>query len=151
MLDGRGVLSYWPMIDAEADSVCWLDGDRLAVVTGEHGGEPDEDDEDDDLELGQHQLGVWSFPTGKWLHRHDLPGPIGTILACGEKILALYGHPRLFDIRTGELVSQWPELAMSRREGSYGVNEPTPVAAVHPDGTRVALAVPRGIAVIRVT
>lgn len=150
VLDGRGLLSHRPMIDAEADSVCWLDGDRLAVVTGEHGGDPD-DDEDDDMELGRHQLGVWSFPTGRWLYRHDLPGPIGTVLACGEAVLALYGHPRLFDIRTGGLVAEWPELAMPRREGSYGVTHvPTPVAAVHPDGTRVALAVEKGIAVIRI-
>lgn len=147
VLDGRGVVPHWPLIDAEADAVCWLDGDRLAVVTGEQGGEPD----DDDMELGRHQLGVWSFPTGTWLHRHALPGPIGTILACGEAVLALYGHPRLFDIRTGELVAQWPELAMPLREGSYGVTHiPTPVAAVHPDGTRVALAVKEGIAVIRI-
>lgn len=151
-LDGRGVLSHWPMIDAEAASVCWLDDDRLAVATGAHGGELEEDGQaDEDMELGQHQLGVWSFPTGKWQYRHDLPGPLGTTVACGEAVLALYGHPRLFDIRTGELVAQWPELPMPRREGSYGgTKEPTPVAAVHPDGTRVALAVPRGIAVIRV-
>lgn len=153
VLDGRGLLTHWPMIDAEADSVCWLDGDRLAVATGAHGGEPEEDGEvDEDMELGQHQLGVWSFATGKWLYRHDLPGPIGTVVACGEKVLALYGHPRLFDVRTGELLAQWPELVTSRREGSYALaHEPTPVAAVHPDGTRVALAVARGIAVIRVT
>lgn len=151
VLDGRGLLTYWPFIDAEADSGCWLDGDRLALVTGDIGGEPDdEDDEDEDIELGPHQLGVWSCSLGKWLYRNDLPGPIGTILGCGESVLALYGHPRLFDIRTGALVAQWPELVLPRRQGSYGVtHKPSPVAAVHPDGTRVALALSGGIAVVR--
>ncbi|MET4927077.1 hypothetical protein P3L51_32780 [Streptomyces sp. PSRA5] len=151
VLDGHGLLNHWPLIDAEADSACWLDGDRLALVTGDIGGDPEEDGTvDDERELGQHQLGVWSCSTATWLHRHDLPGPIGTILGCGEAVLALYGHPRLFDNRTGGLVAQWPRLAMPRRQGSYGVtHKPSPVAAVHPDGGRVALALKDGIAVIR--
>lgn len=49
---------------------------------------------------------------------------------------------------TGEVRSLvW---AMPRRQGAYGVtHKPSPVAAVHPDGTRVALALKSGIAVIR--
>lgn len=151
VLDGHGLLTYGPLIDSETDSACWLDGDRLALATGDIGGEPEEDGSvDEDRELGPHQLGVWSCATSKWLYRHDLPGPIGTILGCGEAVLALYGHPRLFDIRTGDLVAQWPELALPRRQFAYGVtHKPSPVAAVHPDGTRVALALKAGIAVIR--
>lgn len=152
VLDGRGLVPHWPLTDAEVDSACWLDGDRVALVTGDFGGEPDEDDEeDDDIDLGRHQLGVRSLSSATWLYRHDLPGPVGTILGCGDAVLALYGHPRLFDIRTGGLVAEWPELAMSRRQGAYG-GDPgdSPVTAVHPDGTRVALAVEDGIAVIRV-
>ncbi|MFC9745052.1 hypothetical protein [Streptomyces niveus] len=152
VLDGQGLLTYSPLIDAETDSACWLDGDRLALAAGDIGGEPEEDGSvDEERELGQHQLGVWSCSTAKWLYRHDLPGPIGTILGCGEAVLALYRHPRLFDIRTGDLLAQWPELTLPRRQGAYGVTHtPSPVAALHPDGSRVALAVKGGIAVIRV-
>lgn len=146
MLDGDGLMGYWSLSNDEVDSACWLDGDRLAVVAGEVGWEREVDEKE---ERARHRLGVWSSSSATWLYHHDIPGPIGTILACGEAVLALYGYPRLFDIRTGELVVRWPRLALPRRQGSYGVTHiPTPVAAVHPDGGRVALAVEGGIAVI---
>ncbi|MFG3104794.1 hypothetical protein ACGFZL_30345 [Streptomyces sp. NPDC048182] len=147
-LDGEGVLDHRPLSGAEVDSACWLDGDRLAVVAGEVGWDRDVDEE---RERAPHQLGVWSGSASTWLHRHDIPGPVGTILGCGEAVLALYGYPRLFDVRTGELIARWPRLAMPRRQGSYGATHiPTPVAAVHPGGGRVALALESGIAVISI-
>lgn len=150
VLDADGILDLLSLSHAEVDSACWLDGDRLAVVAGDIGWYPEMDDESGEGRgQGPRQLGVWSCSSATWLHRHDIPGPFGAILGCGEAVLALYGYPRLYDIRTGELVARWPRLATSRQEGPYGVTHiPTPVAAVHPDGTRVALAVESGIAVI---
>ncbi|MFK0186287.1 hypothetical protein ACIQV1_18965 [Streptomyces rubiginosohelvolus] len=145
VLDGEGLLDHWSLSDAEVDSACWLDGDQLAVVAGEVGWGRDVGEE-----RARHRLGVWSCSSAAWLYRHDIQGPIGTILGCGDAVLALYGYPRLFDIRTGALITRWPGLAMPRRQGSYGVTHiPTPVGAVHPDGSRVALALESGIAVIR--
>ncbi|MFC8078061.1 hypothetical protein ACFUN8_21265 [Streptomyces sp. NPDC057307] len=146
VLDGDGLLDPLSLSHDEVDSACWLDGDRLALVAGDVGWEHPVDEG-----LGRHQLGVWSCSKAAWLYRHDVPGPLGAIVGCGEAVLALYEYPRLFDIRTGELVARWPELPMYRRQGSYGVTHmPSSVAAVHPDGTRVAIALESGIAVIRV-
>ncbi|MEU0028694.1 hypothetical protein [Streptomyces sp. NPDC006335] len=144
VLDGRGVLPSAPGIDAEVVSACWLDGDRLAVATD---GEFLDDEERP--ALGPRELGVWSLSAGRWIHRSRVDFSIGTLLARGDTVVSLHGHPRLIDVTTGAVVAEWPTVKVPRREGSYGVTHiPTPVAALHPDGTRLAIAQPESIAII---
>ncbi|MFE2098045.1 hypothetical protein [Streptomyces sp. PTD9-10] len=144
-LDGPGVLPMEPGIDAEVESACWLDGDRLVVATGE------EFLDDEELPaLGPRELGVWSLAERRWMHRSRVDFTIGTLLAEGGRVVSLHGHPRLIDVTTGVVLAEWPEVAVARREGAYGVTHvPTPVAALHPDGTRLAVAQTGSIAVIR--
>lgn len=150
VLDDEGLLPSWSWVGAEIDAACWLDGDRLAVATGEdEGDDQDEDDEDDPATLGPRQLGVWSLPERRWLHRHRIELPMGTLIGHGDRVIALCGHPRLIDVATGAVLAEWPQVGVSRRVGSYGVTHvPTPVAALHPDGSRLAVAQPDGIAII---
>ncbi|MDN3023754.1 hypothetical protein [Streptomyces sp. S.PB5] len=144
VLDGRGVLPLDPGIDAEVASACWLDDDRLAVATD---GEPLDDEETP--ALGPRQLGVWSLSAGRWIHRNTVDFCLGTLIARGDTVVSLYGHPRLIDVTTGAVVAEWPSVEVPRREGSYGVTHiPTPVVALHPDGTRLAVAQPDSIALI---
>lgn len=144
VLDGRGVLPSNPGIDAEVVSACWLDADRLAVATGE-----EFVDDEETPALGSRQLGVWSLSESRWIHRSTVDFCIGTLIPRGDSVVSLYGHPRLIDVTTGDVVAEWPTVEVPRREGSYGVTHiPTPVAAVHPDGTRLAIAQPEGIAII---
>ncbi|MEU1478716.1 hypothetical protein ACFYZ8_43250 [Streptomyces sp. NPDC001668] len=144
VLDGRGVLPSDPGIDAEVVSACWLDGDRLAVATGE-----EFLDDEEKPALGPRQLGVWSLSAQRWIHRSRVGFHIGTLIARGDSVVSLYGHPRLIDVTTGAVVAEWPTVEVPRRDGSYGVTHiPTPVAALHPDGIRLAVAQPEGIAII---
>ncbi|WP_307167643.1 hypothetical protein [Streptomyces rishiriensis] len=145
VLDGHGVLPLQPGIDAEVESACWLDADRLAVATG------DEVLADEDVpELGRRHIGVWSPSRRTWLHRNPVDFEVGTLLAGGGRLVSLHGHPRLIDVTTGEVVAEWPELRVSRREGAYGVTHiPTPVAALRPDGMLLAVAQEQGIAFVR--
>jgi len=92
---------------------------------------------------------VWSLSAKRWIHRSRVDFSIGTLLARGDTVVSLHGHPRLIDVTTGAVVAEWPTVKVSRREGSYGVTHiPTPVAALHPDGTRLAVAQPESIAII---
>ncbi|MBQ0997926.1 hypothetical protein [Streptomyces sp. RK62] len=144
VLDDEGLLPPGSWADAEIDAACWLDGDRLAVATGEA-----EADEGDLGVLGPEQLGVWSISERKWLHRHRLEVPMGTLIGHGDRVIALCEYPRLIDVATGAVLAEWPEVVVSSRVGSYGVTHvPTPVAALHPDGSRLAVAQPDGIAII---
>jgi hypothetical protein len=144
VLDGRGVLPLDPGTDAEVVSACWLDGDRLAVATGE-----EFLDDEETPALGPQELGVWSLSEKRWVHRNRVDFSIGTLIPRGDTVVSLYGHPRLIDVTTGVSMAEWPAVEVSLRDGSYGVTHiPTPVAALHPDGTRLAVAQRESIAII---
>ncbi|MFD6887896.1 hypothetical protein [Streptomyces sp. NPDC059957] len=130
---------------AEVGSACWLDADRVAVsATGEGPG----DTEASTLQDGQ--LGVWSCRDGRWLHRSAGAGGWGTLIACGGNLVAsLTDRPRLVDATTGRVLREWPEIRVRHRDRAYGVDhDPSPVAALYPDGTRLAIALEKGIAVL---
>ncbi len=130
--------------DAEVSSACWLDGDRLAVATTDEFLERDETPAP-----GTRQLGVWSMSEHRWLHRNAVDYRIGVLLARGSQVVSLYDHPRLIDTETGAVVAEWPEVKVPKKEGSFGVTHiPTPIAAISPDGTRLAVAQEDGIALI---
>jgi hypothetical protein len=144
VLDGPGVLPSEPGVNAEVVSACWLDDDRLVVATGDG-----LVDDEENPGLGPRRLGVWSLSAGRWVHYGRVDFPVGTLIARGDTVVSLYGHPRLIDVTTGAVVAEWPTVEVPQREGSYGVTHiPTPVAALHPDGTRLAVAQPESIAVI---
>ncbi|MCX4528222.1 MULTISPECIES: hypothetical protein [unclassified Streptomyces] len=141
-LDYEGILPL-AAVYGEVGSVCWLDGDRFAVATTAARRSPPGPDA-----LGPRALGVWSFAEERWLHRGPAESPWGTLVACGgDRVLALYGHPRLVDATTGAVLAAWRDVAAPRDESPYG-RGPEPVAALHPDGTRLALAIEDGIAVL---
>ncbi|MCX4781179.1 WD40 repeat domain-containing protein [Streptomyces sp. NBC_01264] len=147
-LDCRGRVSQPDGQGGEVVAACWLDGDRVAVATGEvvlhdEGGEQP-------AALGPQEIGVWSAAEERWLHRSPLGFTAGTLLACGgDRVVSLCGHPRLVDARTGSVLAEWPEVPVSHRVGSYGVpHVPTPVVALHPDGIRLAVAQEGGIRVL---
>lgn len=132
-------------LDAEVASACWLDTDRLAVAaTAEDLG-----DGEDRQALRPDELGVWSCAQGRWTHRSG-GGDWGTLVPCGgSRVMSLHGHPQLVESTDGTVLAQWPGVAVSRRDGAYGVTHvPSPVTALHPDGTRLALALEEGIAVL---
>ncbi|MEV7519870.1 hypothetical protein [Streptomyces sp. NPDC091371] len=143
VLDGPGLLSE-PAVNCEVASACWLDANRLAVAGSDRGLGPGAES------LGTRQLGVWSFADGRWLHRSGGDAVWGTLIACGsDRVVSLTGHPRLVDATTGAVLEEWPEVEVAHREGAYGVDHlPSPVAALHPDGTRLAVAQPTGVAVL---
>jgi hypothetical protein len=144
VLDGDGVLPMSPGEDAEVISGCWLDADRVAVATGDDLDEPDEA-----ALLGSQHFGVWSFAESAWLHRHRSDRPLGTVLGQGNRLISLSGSPRVLSVRTGEVLAEWPDIEVTDRQTCFGVeHEPTPVAALHPAGDRLAIAVDGGIQVL---
>jgi hypothetical protein len=142
VLDQHGAL--WKQIDAGVEAACWLDSDRLLVS-----GHPDEEpfDGDDDSLLAPAELGVWSLTRQAWTQRRHIDFRVGTLLGCQGRALGMYGHPKLIDPATATVLVQWPELATGSKDASYSL-QPAPIVAMHPDGTRAAVATTDAIAVI---
>ncbi|MFI8074045.1 hypothetical protein ACIF85_35455 [Streptomyces sp. NPDC086033] len=145
-LDGEGLLPATAVMDGEVTAGCWLDADRLVLATGAEGWNDGEESA-----LPPRHLGVWSLSEARWLHRNPIadaePGIL--LLPRGDHVISLIGHPRLLDTATGRLVAEWPEFGVSVKTTCFGVSAvPSPVAALHPDGTRLAVAQAESIAVI---
>ncbi|WP_371562619.1 hypothetical protein [Streptomyces canus] len=71
------------------------------------------------------------------------------LLPRGDHVISLVGHPRLLDTATGRLVAEWPEVGVPVKSTCLGVSHvPSPAVALHPDGTRLAIAQAQNIAVI---
>lgn len=143
-LDGHGIVPY-EAFDAEVAAACWLDADRVVMVAGVE--EPLTVYEPGALSSGQ--IGVWSIAVGAWGHRSTLACPAGTMIACGEHVVVLHGHPRMVDPANGAVIAEWPGVAVSTKSASYGVSHvPTPVAALRSDQRWLAVAQLDHIAII---
>ncbi|MGW7541504.1 hypothetical protein ACWGKQ_10340 [Streptomyces sp. NPDC054770] len=145
-LDGDGVLPPETAANGEVTAGCWLDADRLVLATGT------EDWNDEQMAaLPPRHLGVWSISESRWLHRSPVadadPGVL--LLPRGDQVISFLGHPRLLDPITGLIVAEWPEVPVPAKSACFGNRRvPTPVAALHPDGTRLAVATAESIALI---
>jgi hypothetical protein len=145
-LDGEGLLPSAAVMSGEVTAGCWLDVDRLVLATGGEGWS-----EEEESALPPRHLGVWSVSEERWLHRNPIadaePGVL--LLPRGDHVISLLGHPRLLDTATGRLVAEWPEVGVPAKATCFGVSHvPSPVAALHPDGTRLAIAQSESIALI---
>ncbi|WP_151479811.1 WD40 repeat domain-containing protein [Streptomyces albicerus] len=148
-LDGEGLLPGPAVMNGEVTAGCWLDVDRLVLATTGTGTESWGNKEEP--ALPPRHLGVWSMSEGRWLHRTPIadaePGVL--LLPRGDQVISLLGHPRLLDTATGRLVAEWPEVGVPVKTTCFGVSHvPSPVAALHPDGTRLAVAQAESIALI---
>lgn len=145
-LDGDGVLPAAALMNGEVTAGCWLDADRLVLATDAEGSKDKEGPA-----LAPRHLGVWSLAEEGWLHRSPVPDadPGVVLLPRGDQVVSLHGHPRLLDTATGRVVAEWPEVGLPGKTTCFGFDDdPTPVAALHPDGTRLAVAQAESIALI---
>ncbi|MGW5354596.1 hypothetical protein ACWERV_29280 [Streptomyces sp. NPDC004031] len=147
-LDGEGVLPTLAVMGGEVGGGCWLDADRLVLATG-----PEEwySPQEEPGALAAQHLGVWSVSERRWLHRSPLPDaePGVLLLPRGEQVVTLHGHPRLLDAATGRVVAQWPQVRVGTKSLCYAARKHlSPVAALHPDGSRLAVVGEEGIAVL---
>jgi hypothetical protein len=97
---------------ASVEAAWWLDDDRVAA-------DPEEEALDGSGDgLKPRELGMWSVQQAAWLSRATLEGHTGTIHPLSGYLLALFGHPKLIDPASGQVVEQWPELSTGRQKSS---------------------------------
>ena len=113
VLDSWGdVWNLRGIIQAEVSGACFVEDDVVVSTSLE---ENDPDDADD---LGPGMLARWSRDDERFAWRRQLDHSPGDLLPMAGGVLALHGHPRLYDAMTGELVHAWPELATGEADSS---------------------------------
>jgi hypothetical protein len=77
-------------------------------------------------------------------------GRVGTMMGVGmHHLLGLYEHPKLIDLRTGEVERTWPDINCGTQTSSILINgNPIPPIALDNHGQRCAIADSEGINVL---
>jgi hypothetical protein len=116
--------------------------EHFIVLVGDNGGEPGEE--------GQF-LAQYDLREGRVKFKTPIQKTAGTIMAAGsEHILGFYEHPKLIEIKSGNVVHAWPELNSGNQNSSiiWHDNKPPPIA-VDSKLMRFAVADAKGITVIQ--
>lgn len=140
-LDGPGVC---PQAFAEESSATYFPDGRLALAL--HGSI----ESGKAIPLGEMRICDAGRPDSPYL---VLPtGRLGTVAAIGDAhLLALYGHPRLIELRSGNEVLSWPHLRSGTQTSSIMMMDPeVPPMAVDSSRRRFAIADAEGIVVVQV-
>ena len=133
-------------INGEVEAACWLSEDLIAVSTGPE--EPLDDQNPDDI--GPNEIGVWSISEELWRTRHPSPCRIGSLVPFGDRILSLFGHPKLLDPRTGSVREEWPDISTGQQDGSiiHHLGSLPPPIAVDAEQRRFAVAAGASVVVV---
>jgi hypothetical protein len=103
-LDSYGDPDQEAMGRAEIAGACFV-GDDVIVATAADSGEPHRPGD-----LGPAILARWSTAERQYLWQHRLDQTGGDLVPIAGGVLALFHHPRLYDVGTGNLESEWPDL-----------------------------------------
>lgn len=133
--------------NAEVAGACFVGDDVVVATTAEPLG--------DDEGLGPLTVACWSPEEDRYLWQRPAPADLGDLISFHGSVLALSGHPRLFDSRSGDLVHEWPDVPIAATVGPLfaGDNSRAGAAmvAVDPDTPRFAIAQPDRITVVTQT
>jgi hypothetical protein len=112
-LDSYGdVFDMRGLIQAEISGACFA-GDDVVVSTSTEPNDPDGPDD-----LGPSILARWSITDRRFVWKRQLPQTAGDLLPLAGGVLGLYQHPRLYDVSTGELAHEWPDLPTGTADSS---------------------------------
>ena len=113
-LDGVGLVGPPKPWAAEVLAAAFLP-DNSVVIEGEPTEERYDEGEEDAELLDKGELGRWSLSEGRWLSRVRVDEIIGTMVGVDACVLGLYGHPKLVDVSTGQVVERWPEIRSGKQ------------------------------------
>lgn len=150
----RGLLKRFQrhagMVDA--DSACWIDPEHLLVAGPPDDGFENDFDEDipEELQLRPQRLLTVHVPSDTVVAAVDLDIPAGRMMPVGrDRILTLYGHPRLRELDSGRVLEEWPDIRTGEISSCIVWNAPIPILALDPGHRRIAIALDECIHVLR--
>jgi hypothetical protein len=142
-LDEHSSLTDFP-VNAEIEAACWLGNDKIVISTT-----PEEAlGTTNGGELQPNQVGVWSIVEKSWVSRCTPRARVGTMHELGGMILSLYGHPKLLDPSSGQIVIEWPEIDTGRQDSSIRAQDGAQPPALAVDSARRRFAVAEGADVV---
>jgi hypothetical protein len=129
-------------IEREIDDAVWLDERRLVLALSN-----DWYDEPEDKSFG---LALYDVVDKRRVTSIRLDTAPGLLMACGtEHVVSFHGHPKVFDLATGQIVESWPEIATGDVRGPLSSSAIRFPLALDPARRRFAVADAEAITVIQ--
>ncbi len=132
----------------EVGSAAFVDDDTAMVGTmDEYFG--NENDPKDDTP-GKHSVALWRIGADAYSRAVKLSHPPGTLMPVGaDHVVTFYERPRLYDLRSGALLSEW-QIDSGKQTGSITWDNLPPPIALQPAKGRFAVATPEAIHVVEI-
>lgn len=146
-LDKRGIFAPQP---TEISSAALLD-DRYVVISTSDETFADDEELGDDGVIRPNSIALWDLAEAKLITQSPLAGPAGTLMAIDSQFaVGFYEHPKVIDIRTGEVVFRLDDVDSGKQTSSiiHHVERPAPLA-VDPQRRRFAVATSTEILVVQ--
>jgi hypothetical protein len=133
----------------EMSSAVFIDDETLLVGTlDEFFG--DEGNPAEDFP-GKHAVAAWKIGAPNYARSIRLSHPPGTLMPIGaDFVVTFFEHPRLYDLRTGALVKEWPEIRSGTQTCSITWDNLPPPIALDSAHARFAVANDKVIHVVEV-
>jgi hypothetical protein len=124
------------LYESDALGAAWLTGDRLALAL-----------DDGRINAPVYSIATVDLVSKKTGPKWQLAEPAGTMMAIDQDhVICFYRHPKLVDLRTGEVVQAWPEVFTGTQIDSIQDGDPPPPPlALDPANRRFAVADATGI------
>ncbi len=149
LADGRAldaVGSPYRFVDAEVNDAVFVDSERLLLSSS-----PDaENFGNNDSPLRAGTLSVFNLQNDTFESTATLEETTGPMLWLGnDLVVGLYEHPKIINVRTGQVVFRLTEVATGKRSGCiFDRSNSLPKLALDPPHRRLAVAHPDRITVV---
>lgn len=146
--DSETLIEFDEDWEVQCAAACWQSDD--VVLAALHRDE----DPSDDQNAGQgakSQLVTYDVTRHQILSTVHCNHHLGTLMPVGtDRVVSFYGHPRLLEISTGQIVEEWPDILSGRQNSSIAVpgEAPPPAMAFDLENARFAVADENAIHVV---
>ena len=106
----------------------------------------------DDEELAKPLLAVLDISSGQVRSSVQIDEPAGALMAIDDEFaVGFYGSPKLFSLKTGEVLHRWDEISSGNQTSSIILDdEHIPPIAIDRTHRRFAVAGPQSVAIVNV-
>jgi len=129
------------LFHGEILSAAFGDDPRLVLAGGCEINRAERDDKGIRWGVAPDHVAVFDLQRGERLGHVRFPRPVGEMMVFDDRVIGFYEHPRMYQLQTGELIAEWPDLPTGRQNGCIISDEDGPVVPIARDPVRRRFAV----------
>jgi hypothetical protein len=134
--------------NVEISGAVFSGGSRLVMTTFDDGFRCDDNADGSPYRLEPDRAYCIDLETGSIVSQAPLSAVPGTLMPIGDYAVSFYEHPKILDLRTGEIGKIWQDISSGNQRSSISFNSKVPPIASDPANLRFAVASARKVHII---